>query len=101
MITFTTTWKITNSNAGANGYLKIDLVLERPPSQMSYLDQFLKETNTSSMQNMYDNVPPTQAQLYQGGSIESEDGDIEDNRAPSIVSSKSNLSEVSTVSIIE
>uniref|UniRef100_A0AAR5P9L4 non-specific serine/threonine protein kinase n=1 Tax=Dendroctonus ponderosae TaxID=77166 RepID=A0AAR5P9L4_DENPD len=68
--------------------------LERPSSQMSYLEQFLKETNSSSVQNMYDNVPP-QAQLFPGGSLESEDGDIEDNRAPSIVSSKSNLSEVS------
>ncbi|CAG9761230.1 unnamed protein product [Ceutorhynchus assimilis] len=62
---------------------------------MSYLEQFLKETNSASSQNMYDNVPQSQPQLYQGGSLESEDGDIEDNRAPSIVSSKSNLSEVS------
>ncbi|ENN78391.1 hypothetical protein YQE_05191, partial [Dendroctonus ponderosae] len=34
-------------------------------------------------------------QQNESGSLESEDGDIEDNRAPSIVSSKSNLSEVS------
>nr|CAI5825880.1 unnamed protein product [Callosobruchus analis] len=70
--------------------------LERPSSQMSYLDQFLKETNSSQHQqiNAYDNLPP-QALLYQGGSIESEEGDIEDNRALSMTSSKSNLSELS------
>nr|CAH7755994.1 unnamed protein product [Callosobruchus chinensis] len=70
--------------------------LERPSSQMSYLDQFLKETNSSQHQqiNTYDNLPP-QALLYQGGSIESEEGDIEDNRALSMTSSKSNLSELS------
>lgn len=56
-------------------------VLERPSSQMSYLDHFLKETSTRH-----------------GGSVESEEGDIEDNRAPSIASSKSNLSELSIVS---
>lgn len=49
---------------------------------MSYLDQFLKE---SSMRH--------------GGSVESEEGDIEDNRAPSLTSSKSNLSELSVVSL--
>lgn len=64
---------------------------------MSYLDQFLKETN-SSCQNTYDNLP-VQNLLYQGGSIESEEGDIEDNRALSMSSSKSNLSELSLVSI--
>lgn len=70
--------------------------MERPPSQMSYLDQFLKETN-STQQNQalhYENM----ALLHQGGSIESEEGDIEDNRALSIASSKSNLSESSLVS---
>ncbi|KAL1517229.1 hypothetical protein ABEB36_001021 [Hypothenemus hampei] len=73
--------------------------LERPSSQMSYLEQFLKETNSTSSQNVYDNVHPSQAQSTQSylhqGSMEAEDGDIEDNRAPSIVSSKSNLSEMS------
>lgn len=52
--------------------------LERPSSQMSYLDHFLKESSTRH-----------------GGSVESEEGDIEDNRAPSLASSKSNLSELS------
>ncbi|KAE8752370.1 hypothetical protein FOCC_FOCC000842 [Frankliniella occidentalis] len=52
--------------------------LERPSSQMSYLDHFLKESSARH-----------------GGSVESEEGDIEDNRAPSVSSSKSNLSELS------
>jgi len=47
-------------------------VLDRPSSQMSFLEQFLKESSFR-------------------GSLESEEGDIEDN------SSKSNLSELSTV----
>lgn len=67
---------------------------------MSYLDQFLKETNSTTQQqqiNTYDNLP-VQNILYKGGSIESEEGDIEDNRALSMTSSKSNLSELSTVS---
>ncbi|XP_067007456.2 serine/threonine-protein kinase Genghis Khan isoform X3 [Anabrus simplex] len=52
--------------------------LERPPSQMSYLDRFLKESSTRH-----------------GGSVESEEGDIEDNQVPSVASSKSNLSDLS------
>ncbi|XP_019870807.1 serine/threonine-protein kinase Genghis Khan isoform X2 [Aethina tumida] len=71
--------------------------LERPSSQMSYLDQFLKENNSSSqqIQNLnYDQALQSNL-LYQGGSIESEEGDIEDNRALSMTSSKSNLSELS------
>jgi len=49
---------------------------------MSYLDKFLIESSNR-----------------QHGSIESEEGDVEDNRAPSVASSKSNLSELSIVSI--
>lgn len=60
------------------------LVLERPTSQMSYLEHFLKETTSSTRH----------------GSVDSVEGDIEDNRAPSITSSKSNLSELSIVSNI-
>lgn len=73
--------------------------MERPPSQMSYLDQFLKETNSSQQSQVlqYENMREL-ALLHQGGSIESEEGDIEDNRALSISSSKSNLSESSMVS---
>lgn len=51
------------------------LVLDRPPSQMSFLEQFLKESSFVARGG--------------GGSIESEEGDVEDN------SSKSNLSELS------
>ncbi|KZC04323.1 PREDICTED: serine/threonine-protein kinase Genghis Khan [Dufourea novaeangliae] len=53
--------------------------LERPTSQMSYLEHFLKETASSTRH----------------GSADSVEADIEDNRAPSISSSKSNLSELS------
>jgi hypothetical protein len=49
---------------------------------MSYLDKFLIESSNR-----------------QHGSVESEEGDVEDNRAPSVASSKSNLSELSIVSI--
>lgn len=77
---------------------------------MSYLDQFLKETSSNQQQThtsqQFEQVLPTgqnqpqQQLLYHGTSIESEEGDIEDNRALSIASSKSNLSEVSLVSLI-
>lgn len=82
-------------------------VLERPSSQMSYLDQFLKETNSNQQQppqqhtsQQFDQQSAASGQpiLYHAGSIESEEGDIEDNRALSITSSKSNLSELSLVS---
>lgn len=63
-------------------HLCLLLVLERPTSQMSYLEHFLKETSGT-----------------RHGSVDSVEGDIEDNRAPSITSSKSNLSELSIVSI--
>ncbi|KAG8039268.1 hypothetical protein G9C98_003575 [Cotesia typhae] len=56
-----------------------DGFLERPTSQMSYLEHFLKETAGSTRH----------------GSVDSVEGDIEDNRAPSLTSSKSNLSELS------
>lgn len=60
-------------------------VLERPTSQMSYLEHFLKETAGSTLRH---------------GSVDSVEGDIEDNRAPSLTSSKSNLSDLSVVSVI-
>lgn len=70
---------------------------------MSYLDQFLKETSsnqqqTHSSQQFETTQTQNQPLLYHGTSIESEEGDIEDNRALSLTSSKSNLSEVSLVS---
>lgn len=68
---------------------------------MSYLEQFLKENNTLQQQGQqnqpFEGVAAVQSLLYQGGSIESEEGDIEDNRALSVASSKSNLSELSMV----
>lgn len=63
---------------------------------MSYLDQFLKETNSNQQQ--VQQTHSTRLLYLEGGSIESEEGDIEDNRA-SIASSKSNLSELSIVRI--
>lgn len=68
---------------------------------MSYLEQFLKENNTLQQQGQqnqpFEGVAAVPSLLYQGGSIESEEGDIEDNRALSVASSKSNLSELSMV----
>lgn len=71
---------------------------------MSYLDQFLKENTSNNqqpqaihhIQQVYEGGA---ALLYQRGSVASEEGDIEDNRALSIASSKSNLSELSIVSV--
>ena len=57
----------------------VTIASERPASQMSILEQFLKETN-----------------MRRGGSLESEEGDVEDTpSAPSLASSKSYLSQVS------
>lgn len=78
---------------------------------MSYLDQFLKETSTNQKASQllshhntqsYEATPTgtIQSLMHHGGSVESEEGDIEDNRALSITSSKSNLSELSVVNII-
>lgn len=64
---------------------------------MSYLDQFLKETNSSQQQ--VQQTHSTRLLYLEGGSIESEEGDIEDNRT-SIASSKSNLSELSIVCVV-
>lgn len=73
---------------------------------MSYLDQFLKETSTNQKSQSvhhpqhYDSAL-VQSLMHHGGSIESEEGDIEDNRALSVTSSKSNLSELSVVSSLK
>ena len=48
-----------------------NLVLDRPISQMSFLEQFLKESSIRG----------------RAASADSEEGDIEDNRAPSVLSS--------------
>ncbi|CAB0033595.1 unnamed protein product [Trichogramma brassicae] len=76
-------------------------VLERPTSQMSYLEHFLKETSSATGGSMGGGNGSAAAAAaaavaaLRHGSIDSADGDVEDNRAPSITSSKSNLSELS------
>lgn len=60
---------------------------------MSYLDQFLKETN--SVQHHQGSIQDHHP--YQNISVELDDGDIPDNQALSVTSSKSNLSELSLV----
>ncbi|XP_014233226.1 serine/threonine-protein kinase Genghis Khan isoform X1 [Trichogramma pretiosum] len=78
-----------------------DGFLERPTSQMSYLEHFLKETSSATGGNMGGGNGSAAAAAaaavaaLRHGSIDSADGDVEDNRAPSITSSKSNLSELS------
>ncbi|XP_050555830.1 serine/threonine-protein kinase Genghis Khan isoform X6 [Spodoptera frugiperda] len=83
---------------------KEENVLDRPPSQMSYLDQFLKEAPT---ERHYDNVATINEQkLMYGsqqsaalsGSVELQD-ELEGPRASSPASSKSSPSEISTVSM--
>ncbi|KAF9798945.1 hypothetical protein SFRURICE_011584, partial [Spodoptera frugiperda] len=78
--------------------------MDRPPSQMSYLDQFLKEAPT---ERHYDNVATINEQkLMYGsqqsaalsGSVELQD-ELEGPRASSPASSKSSPSEISTVSM--
>lgn len=75
--------------------------LDRPPSQMSYLEQFLKE---SAQERHYDNVAAINSEkmVYQSsqshmhsGSIESQD-EMDQVRASSPASSKSDASEMST-----
>ena len=67
---------------------------ERPSSQMSFLDQFLKESSVSrnTTPGRDTGPPPASARGY---SMESDEGDVEDNRAPSLASSRSNMSEQS------
>lgn len=78
---------------------------------MSFLDQFLKEssvgrsrdplnsTASGSISGRPDRVSvdsSTATATRRGMSIESDEGDVEDNRAGSIASSRSNMSEVNT-----
>ncbi|XP_050555833.1 serine/threonine-protein kinase Genghis Khan isoform X9 [Spodoptera frugiperda] len=99
---------------------KEENVLDRPPSQMSYLDQFLKEAPTErhydnvatineqkmSPQYRYRNQHCCNAKLMYGsqqsaalsGSVELQD-ELEGPRASSPASSKSSPSEISTVSM--
>merc|ERR1719464_583640 len=80
------------------------LLGDRPSSQMSFLDQFLKESSVSRNTTPgRDTGPPTSGgQLmpvnnhHRGYSMESDmEGDVEDNRAASIASSRSNMAEQS------
>merc|ERR1719282_1204076 len=71
------------------------LLAERPSSQMSFLDQFLKESSVSRHTTPGRESGPPQQQHLRGFSLESDEGDVEDNRAASIASSRSNMSEQS------
>ncbi|CAB4067563.1 CDC42BP, partial [Lepeophtheirus salmonis] len=82
------------NNANHISSSRISVLGDRPSSQMSFLEQFLKESssnNTSQMQRKSDNQ-----KMHEQRGVESDDGDVEDNHAPSIASSKSNTSELST-----
>ena len=70
------------------------LLGERPSSQMSFLDQFLKESSVSR-HTTPGREPGPLGQHQRGFSLESDEGDVEDNRAASIASSRSNMSEQS------
>ena len=84
--------------------LPVAVLGDRPSSQMSFLDQFLKESSVSRNTTPgRDTGPPAsggqvvQVNNHQRGySMESDmEGDVEDNRAASIASSRSNMSEQS------
>ena len=69
---------------------------ERASSQMSFLDQFLKESSVSRNTTPGRDTGPGPAPVTaRGYSMESDEGDVEDNRAASIASSRSNMSEQS------
>jgi hypothetical protein len=94
--------------------LYLSVMGDRPSSQMSFLEQFLKEssvgrsrdplnsTASGSVTGRPDRISvdsnAAAAAARRGMSIESDEGDVEDNRAVSIASSRSNMSEVSGVS---
>ena len=67
---------------------------ERASSQMSFLDQFLKESSVSRNTTPGRDTGPAPV-TARGYSMESDEGDVEDNRAASIASSRSNMSEQS------
>ncbi len=86
---------------------------DRPSSQMSFLEQFLKESTSGGRSREPISVPPgsrldrsiaelssaSGAGARRGYSVESDEGDVEDNRAVSNASSRSNMSELSAVSL--
>lgn len=83
---------------------------DRPSSQMSFLEQFLKESSVGRSRDPLNSAASgsnsgrpdrvsvdsstATAATRRGMSIESDEGDVEDNRAGSIASSRSNMSEV-------
>ena len=94
-------------------FLSTFLVLgDRPSSQMSFLEQFLKESTSGGRSREPISVPPgsrldrsiaelssaSGAGARRGYSVESDEGDVEDNHAVSNASSRSNMSELSAVS---
>ena len=81
---------------------------------MSFLEQFLKESSVGRSNSHAAPPPPAStrpervsadstnnlnAAARRGMSIESDDGDVEDNRVPSLGSSRSNMSDFSPVSL--
>merc|ERR1719210_3097192 len=86
---------------------------DRPSSQMSFLEQFLKESSVGRSRDPLNSTASgsnsgrpervsmdssSAAAARRGMSIESDEGDVEDNRAGSIASSRSNMSEHERVS---
>merc|ERR1719361_1139141 len=86
------------------------MIGDRPSSQMSFLEQFLKESSVSRSRDPLNSTAsgsnsggqrPDRVSMdsssatatRRGMSIESDEGDVEDNRAGSITSSRSNMSE--------
>ena len=93
------------------------MIGERPSSQMSFLEQFLKESSVGRSRDPLNSTAGSGSNSVSAGnggqrpdrvsmdsssatatrrgmSIESDEGDVEDNRAGSITSSRSNMSEV-------
>jgi hypothetical protein len=78
---------------------------------MSFLEQFLKESSSGGRSREPLSVPPgsrldrsiaelsSASGARRGYSVESDEGDVEDNRAVSNASSRSNMSELSAVSL--
>lgn len=76
----------------------VSVLGERPSSQMSFLDQFLKESSRDpsvSRHTTPGREPGPLGPRDRGFSLESDEGDVEDNRAASLASSRSNMSEQS------
>ena len=101
-------------------FLFVLVLGDRPSSQMSFLEQFLKESSVGrsreplnaataaaaaaqAIANRPDRASvdssAAAAAARRGISIESDEGDVEDNRVVSNASSRSNMSELSAVSL--